>query len=169
MDMLPAREGEARERQLRRGEGPDASVRKSMGNLREDILHLLPTPTAVDGNTVAQSEWDKGNPKRRLKAIGSELENPTDFGQYTPAIERWEILMDRPAPAPTQPSKAGKPQLSPAFVEWMMGLPAGWVTGVDVTRAQAIKMLGNGVVPQQASAALKHLKNRIQTPITVQE
>lgn len=35
-----------------------------------------------------------------------------------------------------------------------MGLPAGWVTDVPgLTRAEELKALGNGVVPQQASAA----------------
>lgn len=39
-----------------------------------------------------------------------------------------------------------------------MGLPAGWVTDTpDVTRRQALKMLGNGVVPQQALAALQYM------------
>ena len=44
-------------------------------------------------------------------------------------------------------------QLSSRFVEWMMGLPEGWVTGVGLSRSQELKMLGNGVVPQQAAAA----------------
>lgn len=39
MDHLPAREGEARERQLRRG-NPNGSRRSSTGNLREDIVHV---------------------------------------------------------------------------------------------------------------------------------
>jgi DNA (cytosine-5)-methyltransferase 1 len=40
----------------------------------------------------------------------------------------------------------------------MMGLPAGWVTDVpDVSRNAQLKMLGNGVVPQQSIAALRHL------------
>lgn len=39
-----------------------------------------------------------------------------------------------------------------------MGLPEGWVTDVPgITRNQALKMLGNGVVTQQAAAALTHL------------
>ena len=41
MDMLPAREGEAMERQLRRGQGENASRRTTMGNLREDILQTV--------------------------------------------------------------------------------------------------------------------------------
>jgi DNA (cytosine-5)-methyltransferase 1 len=49
-------------------------------------------------------------------------------------------------------------RLSPAFVEWMMGLPAGWVTAVPgITRNDALRLLGNGVVPQQAAAALAAL------------
>jgi DNA (cytosine-5)-methyltransferase 1 len=40
----------------------------------------------------------------------------------------------------------------------MMGLPAGWVTDVPgLTRNDQLKMLGNGVVPQQAEAALRHM------------
>lgn len=40
----------------------------------------------------------------------------------------------------------------------MMGLPAGWVTDVpDLTRNEQLKALGNGVVPQQAAAALTFL------------
>jgi DNA (cytosine-5)-methyltransferase 1 len=35
----------------------------------------------------------------------------------------------------------------------MMGLPAGWVTDVDIPRTAQLRCLGNGVVPQQAAAA----------------
>jgi DNA (cytosine-5)-methyltransferase 1 len=39
-----------------------------------------------------------------------------------------------------------------------MGLPEGWVCDVPrMTRNQKLKVLGNGVVPQQAVAALNHL------------
>ena len=46
MEHLPARTGEARERQLYRG--GSESKRSSSGNLREDILDLIPTPTTRD-------------------------------------------------------------------------------------------------------------------------
>ena len=37
-----------------------------------------------------------------------------------------------------------------------MGLPAGWVTDVPgITRNEALKALGNGVVPQQCARALR--------------
>lgn len=39
-----------------------------------------------------------------------------------------------------------------------MGLPEEWVTDVPgLTRNQMLKLLGNGVVPQQAEAALRYL------------
>ena len=50
---------------------------------------------------------------------------------------------------------ADGPRLAPAFVEWLMGLPTGWVTGTDdLTQNQQITALGNGVLPLQAVSAL---------------
>ena len=44
-----------------------------------------------------------------------------------------------------------------------MGLPDGWVTDTPgITRNEALKALGNGVVPQQCEAALEHMLNRIE-------
>ena len=41
-----------------------------------------------------------------------------------------------------------------------MGLPDGHVTDVPgLTRNEQLKALGNGVVPQQAEAALRYLLN----------
>lgn len=48
-------------------------------------------------------------------------------------------------------------KLNTKFVEYMMGLPEGWVTDLPISRAQQFKMLGNGVVPQQAHYALSQL------------
>ena len=48
-------------------------------------------------------------------------------------------------------------KLNAKFVEYMMGLPHGWVTDLDLSRSQQLKMLGNGVVPQQAYYALELL------------
>ena len=66
--------------------------------------------------------------------------------------------MGRRAPAPTELTDRGKHRLSPRFTEWMMGLPDGWVTDTTgIKRNDALKMCGNGVVPQQAAAALNHM------------
>jgi hypothetical protein len=78
------------------------------------------------------------------------------WGDYEPAIRRWEVALGRPSPNPTQTSSQGNPQLAPPFVEHLMGLPAGHVTEVpDMTRNEMLKALGNGVVPQQVAAAVE--------------
>lgn len=57
-------------------------------------------------------------------------------------------------PCGADASKGGQ-RLSPRFVEWMMGLPDGWVTDVPgLSRNDMLRALGNGVVPQQAAAAV---------------
>ncbi|MFJ9093829.1 DNA cytosine methyltransferase [Streptomyces globisporus] len=79
------------------------------------------------------------------------------WGRYGPAIERWEAVIGRPVPWPVD--DLGR--LNPPLVEWLMGLPAGWVTDVPgLSRTAQLKALGNGVVPQQAAAALRHLVAR---------
>lgn len=79
----------------------------------------------------------------------------TDWGVYREAIERWEAIT-RPAPAPTEPNKNGKPRLTAAFDSWMMGMPEGWLD-VDIPYGAKIKLCGNGCVPQQAARALLDL------------
>ena len=55
-------------------------------------------------------------------------------------------------------SPTGKPRLSAPFAEWMMNLPAGWVTDVPgVGWGDQLKACGNGVVPAQAVAALSDM------------
>jgi len=72
------------------------------------------------------------------------------FGVYQPAIQRWSGQLGRRSPNPLD----GDGRLSPAFVEWMMGLDEGWVCDVGLSRTAALKILGNGVVPQQAALAV---------------
>lgn len=80
------------------------------------------------------------------------------WGPYEPAIRRWEQVLGRHAPAPTEAGAKGGQRLSRRFVEFMMGLPEGWVTAVPgLSRNDQLKALGNGVVPQQAAAALTTL------------
>jgi DNA (cytosine-5)-methyltransferase 1 len=64
---------------------------------------------------------------------------------------RFKMSM-RPIPDPLVDGK-----LNTKYVEYMMGLPEGWVTNLPVSRAQQFKLLGNGVVPQQAYYALEML------------
>ncbi len=77
-----------------------------------------------------------------------------NWGVYEAAIRRWEAVLGRPTPHPTQPGNHGRPVLAPAFVEHLMGLPSGWVTGLSLPRTAQLRALGNGVVPQQAAHAV---------------
>ena len=121
-------------------------------------MTLLPTPTARDGK-----DSEIGPAKHRPDDVDTLSRALVDFGHYAPAVQRWERTLGRAAPNPTQPSKTGKPQLSPAFAEWMMGLPAGWVTDAGLPRTQQLRALGNGVVPQQAAEAIRFMVNRAHT------
>ncbi|MFI9811572.1 DNA cytosine methyltransferase [Saccharothrix variisporea] len=80
-----------------------------------------------------------------------------DWGVYETAVRRWEAVLGRPAPHPTQPGSHGRPVLAPTFVEHLMGLPSGWVTDLPLPRTAQLRALGNGVVPQQAAHAVSLL------------
>lgn len=126
-------------------------------NLHEAV-GLLPTPKAGDG--VMCLPRTSGRPPEKSTHLATRLEY-TDFGTYAPAIHRWEQVTGRAAPPPTNPPRraGGKPQLSTRFVEWLMGLPDGHVTDLDLSRERQLRMLGNGVVPQQAALAVGVLVN----------
>ncbi len=108
------------------------------------------------------------HPDSRVSATGMKhsrqlidyvkLEPERFWGKYEPAIRRWEQLT-RPAPAPTELNKNGNSRLSAAFSQWLMGWPSNWVTDVEIgiPRTQQLRIIGNGVVPQQAEAAIRYL------------
>lgn len=122
---------------------------------------LLPTPAAADADrgpdfARAGRDGSGGDDLVTLRACATR-EIGTRWGKYEPAIRRWEERT-RPAPAPTEPNAKGNPRLAPPFPEWMQGWPAGWVTAVPgVSRNDQLRLIGNGVCPQQAIAALRWL------------
>ena len=131
-------------------------------------LTLLPTPRSSDTNGAGVH----GNGGLDLRSAidilptprATNMENRQSeryWGKYAGAIARWEAIHG-PSPAPTMTSpRSGNQQLSPAFTEWMMGLPAGWITDVPgITRNEALKACGNGVVSAQAAAALRFMLTR---------
>ena len=113
---------------------------------------LLPTPR-TQNNENRQSEGYGGESGNYYGLI----HGGQDWREYAPAIARAEHATGRTAPPPTEPGPKGNPRLSPAFVEWLMMLPAGHVTdpAIGLTRNEQLKALGNGVVPAQCAAALR--------------
>ena len=113
-----------------------------------DAVRLLPPETPLAGGPGG--------------ADGSE----SPWGPYAAAIHRWEQVLGRPAPSPTKPGRNGSPKLNPAFAEFMMGAPTGWITNTPgVTDNEALRMAGNGVVRQQAVAALRLMLNRMEVAV----
>ena len=79
------------------------------------------------------------------------------WGRYGAAIRRWEAVTCRRAPYPVERGTRGQPRLAAVFSEWLMGLPRGFVTDLGLPYSAQHRALGNGVVPQQAMAALWQL------------
>lgn len=137
-------------------------------NLREEVIHHLPTPMSRDykgdkapheRNGMVQTD----TVERAIFHSGEVVD--AKWGKFEPAIRRWEETLGRPAPAPTKPDgKDGAHRLSSAFTEWMMGLPEGWITDVGLSRNEELKACGNGVVPQQAELALRILLEGVPLP-----
>ena len=164
----------------------EREVREGNPKVRlEASVALLPTPDAYAGERGGTQHPDKRREGGHSVALGDVVEHqmlPTtkdadgdfglpriDFGDYAAAVQRWEAVLGRPAPAPTKPNpKTGKQQLSAEFVEWMMGLPAGWFTNPEIglSRPQQFRIAGNGVVPQQGHAALAVM---LDTALTEEE
>ncbi len=93
----------------------------------------------------------QGHRQHGLRAASEEKD--LAWGDYLGAIRRWEAASGRVAPSPVLNGK-----LSEYFVEWMMGLPFGWITEVHEKRTPALRVLGNGVVPQQVLLGLHLLE-----------
>ncbi|WP_411102493.1 DNA cytosine methyltransferase [Streptomyces sp. cmx-4-9] len=146
------------------------------GKTLTDIAWLLPTPAASNPNDSESIEsWEARRQRNLAKKIngngqgtplsiavrkaelGPERWVTSDGVDYGPAVRRWEALLGRPAPEPTEPGARGNRRLTPQFVEWLMGCPEGWVTGLDLPRAQQLKILGNGVVTRQAVEGYRRL------------
>jgi len=110
----------------------------------------------ANNGCITNSNCDSRTESRRtiscIHIQGEGLRNGQNQGKARNEY-RFSLQMDRQK----IPSTLDQDRLNVKFVEYMMGLNPGWVTDLPFTRAQQLKMLGNGVVPQQAYHALELL------------
>jgi len=141
---------------------PQRDIRQAAGRSVQhwDNTERRDMGTVGQGSSAANSALE--GPQRRP----AEPEHPdeqlswardmeTRFGRWAPAVARWEHILGRSAPDPHIEQR-----LNPAFVEWMMGYPEGWVTDIMTKRTHSLKALGNSVVPQCAAEAFLQLCTR---------
>lgn len=128
---------------------------------------LVPTPTARLGlcggmtpekaRVRADNNCNGGSNLDEWVALLPDPDDPDRWGKWTPAIRRWEMLHG-PVPEPLADRRGRGRPVSARFVEWLMGLPEGYVTAVEgLSRRPQLQILGNGVVSQQAAHAAEML------------
>ncbi|MGW8764882.1 hypothetical protein ACWGN5_20485 [Streptomyces sp. NPDC055815] len=157
----------------RASDGEKGSPNQKFGDgsatLASAAARLLPTPQASERSASRETAEERAAAGHQAylshvmasitRSEPTPQEGGTHWGPYSAAVERWEALT-RPVPRPVD--EQGR--LSPTFVEWLMGLPEGHVTSVPgLSRGARLKALGNGVVPQQAAAALRLLLDRFES------
>lgn len=129
-------------------------------------LNLVPSPTVADSRgtrnfTAKRRPGAKFNPGKTLTdfawLLSDERWVSVDGVDYGPAIRRWEGILDRHAPDPTDAGRTGNRRITAVFTEWLMGLDEGWVTDVDIPRAKQQIALGNGVITRQTVEGYRRL------------
>lgn len=115
---------------------------------------MWPTPSAYDTHLdVDAYRWSL-----------ADLEGKAD----SRALEHWEKVTGERYPYPlyTLPTGPAPGRLSLGFVEWMMGLPIGYVStpSLRLTHNQRMGLLYSGTVPLQAAHAVASGMSRVWQP-----
>lgn len=116
---------------------------------------MWPTPDAYDTHLdVAAYRWSI-----------ADLEGQADCR----ALEHWEKVVGERYPYPLytlDPTTTGAGRLSLGFVEWMMGLPIGYVStpNLQLPHGQRMDLLYSGTVPLQAAHAVATGMRRVYQP-----
>lgn len=186
-ERVPAEEPLLEEVRIHEASGAagHASVEGESGGTENGVRAVLSHGRSAHSPSGSGRDKQRaGEPSGALQVVSSEAPlagrpdvpsragSGTAWGPYRAAIERWERVLGRPAPAPVlHDGKGGKARLNAALCEFMMGWPAGHVTdpAIGLSRAEQLKACGNGVVPQQAAAALRELLARDGVPAIREE
>lgn len=168
--MLPSAVNPARLLPTPRASDPANESSHSSAGFRPQLgetARLLPTPVGTDSEASGRVTTTTGVMHSGTSLTDATVRQPSAWGEYGPAIDRWAEVIGRPAPPPTAPGPKGNPRLSPLFVEWLMGLPEGHVTDpeIGIGRNAQLKALGNGVVPLQGATALANLLKMVEVSL----
>ena len=87
------------------------------------------------------------------ETMETTIRQAPEFRESTCSLERWGTVIGRPHPEYATEDN----RVNPKFVEWLMGLPDGYVTDIITDYSSQLRILGNGVVPQQAKLAISTL------------
>lgn len=156
-ERWPAAPGQAQGGRAR----ADLGGRSGLPAAAAGAVELLPTPAARDWKSGASNKMDDNSRPlnefvvNRLPRRGNWI--ATNGVDYGPAIRRWEAIVGRPAPEPTEPGERTNRRLSPLFTEWMQGDDEGWVTGLDLPRNAQLTILGNQAMTRQAVEGYRRL------------
>lgn len=115
---------------------------------------LWPTPATYDTRLDVEAyRWAQ-----------ADMEGQAD----SRALEHWEKVTGEcyPYPLHTLPAPTDGGRLSLGFVEWMMGLPVGYVStlSLPLTRDDRMGLLYSGTVPLQAAHAVATGMKRVYQP-----
>lgn len=113
------------------------------------------------GAAIARWESVMGRPAPSPVRVGDEA-----LARWKRQVARRRAGKDRRPVGMRGSLRMPSPSLNPELTEWMMGWPAGWVTAsvIGLSRGEQLKACGNGVVLQQAIAALRMLLARPGVP-----
>ena len=113
---------------------------------RERVFVLAWRPDAADTLRILRDRARGARGRRHEPTDSRRTPDRSPWLEYAPAIHRWEEVTGRDAPPPTETGQRGGDVLSPHVTDTP-----------GLSRSQALKALGNGVVPQQAAHAISHL------------
>jgi DNA (cytosine-5)-methyltransferase 1 len=117
---------------------------------------------AYPDGTGSQRQSRQRHNVAQCSTINASTQHESHYGQMQKLRQRFTPRSQMHMQA--VPDTLDNGRVSSKFVEYMMGLPNGWVTDLDISWTQQLKMLGNGVVPQQAYHALKTICDPIHIP-----
>ena len=144
------------------------------GLLHGGIEHVLGDLASVgfDAEWTSVRASDVGAPHRRERVFilgytDSKRRRTQGNGQFTPAGIGWGSRPLQWPPSPQSTESWGKvievrPDLAPATQPEVRGVVNGLARGL--ARSDKLRILGNGVVPQQAALAYTLLSGRISNP-----